>query len=173
MKLDEVPFLSCDVSLLVNFEDTAHPEDWTVGVHGIQIRFKAPKSSGGGSEVYSATYLPDVAKEQGWTQKETLRHLVAKAGYDGAVDDKLLAGMRVTRYQARSLSSLPLGSIWRLCGCVCMDVSSFLLVFVFSFNFQSSKSSVTYDAYARARSNNSNAANESHASAGADAGVRK
>lgn len=29
---------------------------------------------------YHATFLPEVAKEQGWTKEETLKHLIRKAG---------------------------------------------------------------------------------------------
>jgi len=33
---------------------------------------------------YGATYLPDVAKEQGWTKEETLVSLMRKAGWSGS-----------------------------------------------------------------------------------------
>ncbi len=32
---------------------------------------------------HGATYLPDVAVEQGWTREETLESLMRKAGWDG------------------------------------------------------------------------------------------
>lgn len=51
--------------------------DWTVGVHGIRISFMHH------SRRYGATYLPDVAKEQGWTKEEAIVSLMRKAGWNG------------------------------------------------------------------------------------------
>ena len=53
------------------------PLDWTVGVHGIRISFTNQ------SRRYGSTYLPDVAKEQGWTKEEALISLMRKAGWNG------------------------------------------------------------------------------------------
>lgn len=55
----EVPHLRVAVSLLVNYEECRHCHDWIIGVHGIIITFYH------GSSEYSATYLPEVAQEQG------------------------------------------------------------------------------------------------------------
>lgn len=55
----EVPHLRVAVSLLINYETCRHCHDWLVGVHGIIINFIH------GSSEYSATYLPEVAQEQG------------------------------------------------------------------------------------------------------------
>ena len=55
----ELPFLRVAVSLLVNYEECNHVHDWVIGVHGIIITFRY------GSADYSATYLPEVAQEQG------------------------------------------------------------------------------------------------------------
>lgn len=65
--------------------------DWELGIHGIRIKFiKHGRSYGG-------TFLPDVATEQGWDKIQTLRHLIAKAGYHhGKID---LNELKVTRYQ--------------------------------------------------------------------------
>ena len=57
---EELPHLSVEVSLLQKFENIDHPYDWEVGVHGIEIEFKHQE------KVYRGTYLPHVAKEQGW-----------------------------------------------------------------------------------------------------------
>ena len=57
----EVPSLRCSVSLLVCYETAAHAFDWVVGTHGILIKFQDKKG-----KHYSATYLPEVASEQGW-----------------------------------------------------------------------------------------------------------
>lgn len=48
------------VSILRNFEDGVDYLDWEVGVHGIRIEFHNEKGN-----KRTATYLPDVAPEQG------------------------------------------------------------------------------------------------------------
>jgi AMMECR1 domain-containing protein len=68
------------VSLLTDFEDVNDPFDWTVGEHGIHIHFGDPAGQRGGKTL-SATYLPDVASEQGWDKTETLDSAMRKAGY--------------------------------------------------------------------------------------------
>jgi AMMECR1 domain-containing protein len=55
----EIPALEVGISLLVNYEDAASYMDWEVGTHGIIIDFQANNSH------FSATYLPEVALEQG------------------------------------------------------------------------------------------------------------
>ena len=56
---DELPLLRVSISLLTNFEDAANVWDWEIGVHGIRIQWSE------GGTTYSATYLPQVAPEQG------------------------------------------------------------------------------------------------------------
>ena len=73
--LEEVPHLECEVSLLHSFEKARNPLDWEVGKHGIMIDFEVDDQS------FSATFLPEVASEEGWDQLTTLKYLVAKAGY--------------------------------------------------------------------------------------------
>eukprot|EP01017_Pseudomicrothorax_dubius_P049105 TRINITY_DN9079_c0_g1_i2.p1 TRINITY_DN9079_c0_g1~~TRINITY_DN9079_c0_g1_i2.p1 ORF type:complete len:179 (+),score=29.12 TRINITY_DN9079_c0_g1_i2:105-641(+) len=70
----ELPTLECAVSLLVNFEEAKNARDWVPGKHGIKIFFDDDGRS------YEATYLPEVAKEQGWDVDTTLKHLIRKAG---------------------------------------------------------------------------------------------
>lgn len=60
--LQELPNLRVGVSLLVQYEPCQDVYDWQVGVHGILIKFTT--TTGGGGEEYSATFLPEVAKEQ-------------------------------------------------------------------------------------------------------------
>jgi AMMECR1 domain-containing protein len=45
--------------------------------HGVIIEFVADGRN------YSATYLPDVALEQGWDQREAINSLIKKSGYNG------------------------------------------------------------------------------------------
>jgi AMME syndrome candidate gene 1 protein len=72
-----LPSLSCSLTLLANFETCATPLDWSVGIHGLRISFVHR------GKRYGATYLPDVAVEQGWTQEDTLESLMKKSGWDG------------------------------------------------------------------------------------------
>lgn len=51
--------------------------DWTLGTHGIRISFIYR------GRRYGATFLPDVAVEQGWSKEETVESLMRKAGWDG------------------------------------------------------------------------------------------
>ena len=74
------PFSNTSVSLLINFEMCTDPLDWTRGVHGIRISFPQPQSPS--RRRLSATYLPDVCTEQGWTKDECLESLMRKAGYN-------------------------------------------------------------------------------------------
>lgn len=57
---DEFPKLSVSVSILTQFEDGNDFLDWEVGVHGIRIEFINEKGN-----KRTATYLPEVAPEQG------------------------------------------------------------------------------------------------------------
>ncbi|KAH1335132.1 hypothetical protein KXV68_000903 [Aspergillus fumigatus] len=72
-----LPSLSCSLTLLGSFEPCTNALDWILGVHGIRISFIHR------GRRYGATYLPDVAVEQGWTKEETLESLMRKAGWDG------------------------------------------------------------------------------------------
>jgi AMME syndrome candidate gene 1 protein len=102
--MDELPRLRVAVSLLVHYEECRDCHDWTVGVHGIIIRFHpydtdAHNSSSATSE-YSATFLPEVATQQGWDQYKTITQLIRKAGYKGTVTDALVRRIKCQRYQS-------------------------------------------------------------------------
>ena len=97
LKAKDIPLLDCSVSILHSFDRADSVYDWTVGTHGITIRFKA------NGRRYSAVYLPYVASEQGWTREETIESLVRKAGYRGKVDEDLLASIEVERHQASKI----------------------------------------------------------------------
>lgn len=81
IRVSELPTLACGVSLLTPFTPVPTPLSWTLGVHGIHITFPHPQTG----RSLSATYLPDVAPEQGWSQTEAVLSLVQKAGYRGKV----------------------------------------------------------------------------------------
>ncbi|OXC68978.1 hypothetical protein AYX13_02589 [Cryptococcus neoformans] len=82
IKVAELPTLLCDVSLLTPFVSIADPLDWTPGEHGIHITFTHPTDH---TRSYSATYLPHICPEQGWTKEETVLSAISKAGYKGKV----------------------------------------------------------------------------------------
>lgn len=94
--LRELPSLECGVTLLTNFEPTSDPMSWDIGKHGLRISFVYH------GRRYGATYLPDVAKEQGWTKEETLVSLMRKAGWTGRKDDwRKVEDLHVIRYQGK------------------------------------------------------------------------
>ena len=92
IELKEVKNLHCGISLLVNFEDVNDIYDWEIGKHGIEIEF-------GDNNSYKGTFLPHVAKEQGWDKKKTLESLIMKAGFYGSLDE-IKDTIKLTRYQA-------------------------------------------------------------------------
>eukprot|EP00299_Pterocystis_sp_00344_P003983 c1478_g1_i2.p1 GENE.c1478_g1_i2~~c1478_g1_i2.p1 ORF type:complete len:160 (+),score=31.95 c1478_g1_i2:198-677(+) len=95
VEFEEVPSMCCSVSLLHAFEDVSTPYEWDVGVHGIIINFVDAKGRS-----YRATYLPEVAQEQGWSKLECLQSLVRKAGFKGTVSKDVISSLSVTRYQS-------------------------------------------------------------------------
>ena len=94
IKQSEIPSLRVGVSLLVDYEPCRNVYDWEVGLHGILIKFQV------GNTPYSATYLPEVAKEQKWNQEMTVKSLLQKAGYHGEVSNGFLRSVRCTRYKS-------------------------------------------------------------------------
>ncbi len=83
--------------MLSKFERIHDPLDWEVGKHGIEIEFKDQNGKG----PYRGTYLPHVASEQGWDQRETLQSLLQKAGYyGGSLDDLAGRFVLIRRYQS-------------------------------------------------------------------------
>ena len=90
----ELKNLNCEVSLLIKFEKVENVMDWEVGTHGIDIEFEDNKGNS-----FSSTFLPEVAQDEGWDQRTTLKYLVQKAGYTGSLD-KIIKNIRLTRYQS-------------------------------------------------------------------------
>jgi uncharacterized protein (TIGR00296 family) len=124
IELRELPSLECGISLLTDFEDAASYLDWTVGTHGIQISFSPPPSSSRNPptsdapsplsssvsliahrpmttmRTLSATYLPEVAPEQGWDRVDAVDSAIRKAGWDGRISEDLRRSVRVRRYRS-------------------------------------------------------------------------
>jgi len=117
----ELDSLECSISLLTDFEDASSYLDWKVGVHGIYITFPHPLSlpavSGTPSPLssslslstspsvskhsFSATYLPEVAPDQGWDKIETVDSAIHKAGWTGRVSEDIRRSVKLRRYQSR------------------------------------------------------------------------
>lgn len=98
VRLSELPSLEVSVTLLTDFEDCDDADDWTLGVHGLRISFDYH-----GRE-YGATFLPDVAIEQGWTKEETVVRLMRKAGWMGKREKWREVELDCVRYQGKKES---------------------------------------------------------------------
>jgi len=96
---DEYPLLSCAVSILTHFEPCSSYSDWDIGRHGIRIEFLNERGS-----KRSATYLPEVAHEQGWNHIQTLDSLLRKGGYKAPITSEMRKSVQVTRYRSEKLT---------------------------------------------------------------------
>lgn len=99
VRAQEISQLRVAVSLLVQYEPCQSVTDWVVGTHGIIIKFWSQSTA----REYSATYLPEVAKEQNWDQKTAVISLIRKSSYAGKIDDELFGKIDCTRYQSSKL----------------------------------------------------------------------
>lgn len=111
--------MKISVSILKEFRvlPRGRVHDWEIGVHGLIIEWdgededdeeddggvkrwrRSSRGDDGGFE-YTATYLPEVCVEQGWSKEECLKSLIAKAGWMGEVDERLLGRIRLTVYRS-------------------------------------------------------------------------
>ena len=111
----------------MGFEDADSYLDWEIGVHGIHITFPQPSlvpSTPNRSEApsplsstpsiptrstlrhsYSATYLPQIAPEQGWDKIETIDSAIRKAGWNGRITEDLRRSVKLRRYQSRKCAA--------------------------------------------------------------------
>lgn len=96
---EEVPRLHVSVSILTHFEDSKDYLDWEIGVHGIRIEFYTERGSR-----RTATYLPEVAPEQGWDHVQTIDSLLRKGGFKGSITNDTRRGIRLTRYQSEKMT---------------------------------------------------------------------
>ena len=96
---DEYPLLSCAVSILTQFEPCSSYVDWDIGLHGIRIEFLNERGAR-----RSATYLPEVAHEQGWNHIQTLDSLLRKGGYRAPITSDMRKSVQVTRYRSEKLT---------------------------------------------------------------------
>ena len=70
-----------------------------LGVHGIRIEFQNERG-----QKRSATYLPEVAAEQGWDHDETIDSLLRKGGYKSQITEEFRKQLAVIRYQSEKLT---------------------------------------------------------------------
>ena len=85
----EIPSLNVEISLLLNFKKAKSALDWEIGKHGIEIKYNS----------HTATFLPEVAKEQKWDKHTTLQHLLLKAGVYEKVND-IIDQIELTTYES-------------------------------------------------------------------------
>ena len=87
------------VSILRHFEDSQDYMDWEIGVHGIRIEFLTEKGT-----KRTATFLPEVAPEQGWDHVQTIDSLLRKGGFKGTISSEVRNSIRLTRYQSEKMT---------------------------------------------------------------------
>ena len=87
------------MSLLTPFTPVPDPLAWTPGTHGIHITLPSPTSP---HRSLSATYLPEVCLDQGWTREEAILSAINKAGYRGTVrvGDSTWKSLKVRVYES-------------------------------------------------------------------------
>jgi AMMECR1 domain-containing protein len=83
------------VSLLTDFEGGKVYDDWEIGTHGIRIEFLDDKG-----RRRTATYLPEVMVEQGWTKVAAVDSLLRKGGYKGTITQQVRDGIVLTTYKS-------------------------------------------------------------------------
>ncbi|XP_060598922.1 nuclear protein AMMECR1-like [Ruditapes philippinarum] len=96
---EEFPRLHCSVSILTHFEDARDYLDWEVGTNGVRIEFINEKG-----HKKTATYLPEVAVEQGWDRVQTIDSLLRKGGYKGPLSNDIRRSIRLTRYRSEKIT---------------------------------------------------------------------
>lgn len=95
---DELPRLHCAVSILTNFEDGLDYMDWEPGTHGIRIEFLNDRGL-----KKTATYLPEVAIDQGWDRLQTIDSLLRKGGFKGSINGETRRAIKLTRYRSEKV----------------------------------------------------------------------
>jgi len=98
VRLDELANLHCSVSLLTDFQDCRDCFDWKVGVNGLRIEFNNERG-----HRKTATYLPEVSKEQGWNQRQTVENLLRKGGYQAEITPAFLRTVHARRYRTEKV----------------------------------------------------------------------
>eukprot|EP01064_Diplonema_japonicum_P001396 TRINITY_DN1089_c6_g1_i1.p1 TRINITY_DN1089_c6_g1~~TRINITY_DN1089_c6_g1_i1.p1 ORF type:complete len:222 (+),score=37.96 TRINITY_DN1089_c6_g1_i1:46-666(+) len=89
----ELPTLKCSITVLSEMSKIDSWDAWVPGKHGIYITLR--KSS----QNYSATFLPSVIVDQGWSKHQTFEHLLAKSGYRGEINKSVFQQCEVQTYE--------------------------------------------------------------------------
>ncbi|GAA5983935.1 hypothetical protein JCM10908_005982 [Rhodotorula pacifica] len=69
----------------------------------LRVRVSRAQNPRGLATTLHATFLPEVAPEQGWTKIDAVDAAMRKAGYRGPVTDEMRRNARVSRYQSRKV----------------------------------------------------------------------
>ncbi|XP_015788492.1 AMME syndrome candidate gene 1 protein [Tetranychus urticae] len=96
---EEFPKLHVSVSILRHFEDGDNYLDWEIGIHGIRIEFYTEKGYR-----RTATFLPEIAPEQGWDRCQTIDSLLRKGGFKGPISPNVRSSIKLTRYQSEKIT---------------------------------------------------------------------
>ncbi len=56
-----------------------------------------------GPTFLTATYLPDVIPDQGWTKQEAIDSAIRKAGFNGRITEEIRKALRVRRYRSEKV----------------------------------------------------------------------
>jgi len=96
----ELSSLSVAISLLTPFTPIPDPLAWEPGTHGIHITFPDPSYP---TKSLTATYLPEICTDQGWTKEECVLSAIQKAGYRGRVKvgDDVWKSLKVRVYESQ------------------------------------------------------------------------
>ncbi|KRY18662.1 AMME syndrome -related protein, partial [Trichinella patagoniensis] len=70
-----------------------------IGIHGIRIEFQSDR---GGKR--AATYLPEVAVDQGWNHVQTIDSLLRKGGFKGHISPEIRQSVYLVRFRSEKLT---------------------------------------------------------------------
>ena len=92
-------YFSLPLSLSLSLSPSPSPASLSlslskIGMHGIQIEFPM------GNTTKTATYLPEVAREQGWTKLQAVDSLLRKGGFKDAITEAVRQRIKLIRYQS-------------------------------------------------------------------------
>ncbi|GAA5878978.1 hypothetical protein JCM3774_000681 [Rhodotorula dairenensis] len=69
----------------------------------LRVRVSRAENPRGLATTLHATFLPEVAPEQGWTKTDAVDAAMRKAGYRGTVTDEMRRNARVSRYRSEKV----------------------------------------------------------------------
>lgn len=69
----------------------------------LRVRATRAENPRGLATTLHATFLPEVAPEQGWSKTDAVDAAMRKAGYRGTVTDEMRRKARVSRYQSHKV----------------------------------------------------------------------